>query len=257
MVAATGACATPPEDPAARAAFEEANDPFEPMNRQIFEFNDVLDSILFKNLAKAYRAVLPEEVRESVRNALDNLGSPVVFLNDVMQGEFNRAGATFARFAFNSTFGIGGLFDFSAQFGLPKETADFGQTLYSWGIPDGPYLVLPIFGPSNPRDAVGMATDSYIDPFRYLLANRDPEASTLDDPNVIRAVADGIDKRAAALDDLDAIRKNAVDYYAEIRSYYRQNRAQELRHGAAAPINPAEDMYQDPAKKKSPPPAGN
>jgi phospholipid-binding lipoprotein MlaA len=248
-----GGCATPPEDPAARAAFEEANDPLEPLNRTTFAVNRVLDDAVFQPVARTYRTVLPQQVRDSVRNVLDNLDAPVVFVNNVLQGEFDRAGRTFARFAFNSTLGMAGLFDFAGTFGLKKESGDFGQTLFAWGVPEGPYLMLPIFGPSSPRDAIGMVTDSYIDPFRYYnLTNGDPTPSALEDPNLYRTVFDGIDKRAGALDEVDAIEKNAVDYYAELRSYYRQNRAKEVRHGAAPPVSPAEDIYQDPGQKAAP-----
>jgi phospholipid-binding lipoprotein MlaA len=247
-------CATVPQDPAARAAYEEANDPLEPLNRQIFDVNQFADRILFKPTAKIYRTALPDTVRRSVRNGLDNLGEPVVAANNVMQGEFHRAGVSFVRFIFNTTVGVGGLIDFCGQHGWPKENGDFGQTLYAWGVPDGPYLVLPVLGPSNPRDALGMAADSYMDPFRYVLTMSDPDASILEDPNVVRSALDGIDKRANTIDELDAVEKSAVDLYAQIRSLYRQNRAQELRHGVAASVstNPGFDLYQDPAKGKVP-----
>jgi phospholipid-binding lipoprotein MlaA len=240
------ACAAVPQDPQARLAYGEANDPLEPMNRRIFEVNQLVDKLLFKPVAEAYRVVLPEFVRTTLRNVLDNLDEPVIMANDLMQGELRRAGISFDRFLFNSTVGLGGTIDFAGTHGLPRQSGDFGQTLFSWGIGVGPYLVLPILGPSNPRDAFGMAVDSYIDPFRYVLTNADPDASTLEDPNVARTALRGIDKRAEAIDELDAIEKNAIDFYAQIRSLYRQNRAAELTHGAAAPANPTPDLYQDP-----------
>src|SRR5271154_3197987 len=127
-----------------------------------------------------------------MRNFLDNLNEPVIFVNDSLQGEFKRADTTFARFLFNTTFGVGGLWDLaSSQIGLEKQSGDFGQTLYSWGVPNGPYLVLPILGPSNPRDAIGIAVDSYLDPFHYVAANNGSRNAGL-----YRWVATGIDERS-------------------------------------------------------------
>jgi phospholipid-binding lipoprotein MlaA len=249
---AAGGCAGVPQDPASRAAYLETNDPLEPLNRGIFEVNRVVDKLIFRPVAQVYRWALPPIVRTSVRNMLDNMGEPVVIANNLLQGEFDRAGVAWNRFLFNSTVGIGGIMDFAGEHGLPKQTGDFGQTLYSWGVSDGFYLVLPILGPSNPRDGVGMAVDSFIDPFRYLLTRTDPDASVLEDPNVIRTAVDGIDKRASSIDELDAIEKTAIDFYAQIRSLFRQNRAKELRHGILAPTSPATDLYEDPAKSKTP-----
>jgi phospholipid-binding lipoprotein MlaA len=248
VVLLLAACATPPVDPAARAAFDEANDPLEPMNRQIFEVNQIVDKLLFKPVAEAYRTVLPDFVRTTVRNMLNNLDEPVIMVNNLMQGETHRAGVSFNRFLFNSTVGLAGMIDFAGEHGLPRENGDFGQTLYSWGVDEGPYLVLPILGPSSPRDGIGMSVDSYIDPFRYTLGRTDPDASLLEDPNVVRMALTGIDKRAEAIDELDAIEKSAVDFYAEIRNLYRQNRAKELNHGVVppAPPLPSPDFYKDP-----------
>jgi phospholipid-binding lipoprotein MlaA len=240
-------CATRPADPAAQAAYDEANDPLEPMNRQVFRVNEAVDSALFKPAAETYRTVVPEIARTAVRNMLNNLGEPVIFANNLLQGEFRRAGVSFNRFLFNSTVGLAGMIDFAGDHGWARENGDFGQTLYSWGIDAGPYLMLPILGPSSPRDALGSAVDSYADPFRYILTNVDPDASTLESPNVARSTVDGVDKRAGTIDELDTVKKDAVDFYAELRSLYRQNRAQELRHGSPAPAAPATDLYSDPA----------
>jgi phospholipid-binding lipoprotein MlaA len=253
VAAGLAGCATAPQDPAARAAFDEANDPLEPFNRGVFAVNRVIDRLLFKPAAEIYRTVLPEMVRDSVRNALNNLDEPVVFANNLLQGEFHRAAFTFDRFVFNSTVGIGGLRDFAGEHGMKRENGDFGQTLYVWGAPEGPYLVLPILGPSNPRDAAGMTMDSYLDPFRYILSRPDPDVLNLRNPNVVRSVVDGIDKRAGVIDELDAIEKTSLDFYAQIRSLSRQNRAKELNHGVAPPegsTNAPADLYEDPAAAK-------
>ena len=168
VVLAVAACATPPTDPVARAEFDKTNDPLEPMNRKILDFNLFLDRILIKPVAEGYRWIVPEYARNRMRNFLDNLNEPVIFINDTLQGEFHRANTTAGRFLFNSTFGVGGLWDRASQIGMEKQSGDFGQTLYTWGVPDGPYLVLPLLGPSNPRDIVGMVVDGYADPFSYL-----------------------------------------------------------------------------------------
>jgi phospholipid-binding lipoprotein MlaA len=213
-------CATPPAEPSARAEFEQANDPLEPMNRRIFAVNQIVDKLLFKPVAEAYRTVLPKLIRTTVRNMLENLQEPVIMADNVMQGELHRAGVSFNRFLFNSTVGLAGMIDFAGQHGLPRGNGDFGQTLFSWGIGEGPYLALPILGPSSPRDAFGMAVDAYMDPFRYILTQADPDASTLEDPNVARTVVAGIDKRAETIDEINAVEKNSVDFYAQIRSLY-------------------------------------
>ncbi|MDB5405724.1 MAG: hypothetical protein JWL84_636 [Rhodospirillales bacterium] len=237
-------CATTPQDPAARAAFNEANDPLEPLNRDIFEFNRVFDKVLLKPVAQTYRTVFPERFRDSLRNVLDNLKQPVVFANDVLQGGFARAGTTAARFSLNSTFGLAGLFDVATDWGVPAQTGDFGQTLYTWGLPSGPYLVIPIIGPTNPRDGIGNAVDGYADPFRFL-ANQNGASRA----NLARFLADGVDLRSRHIEDLDDIEKNSIDYYAQIRSLTRQQRAKELGSAkaasAATPIST--DLYADPA----------
>jgi phospholipid-binding lipoprotein MlaA len=244
-------CATPPQDPAARAAFEEANDPLEPMNRQIFAANDKFDQLLLRPVGQAYRSAIPEGVRKMLRNLLNNLDEPVVIANNTLQGEFGRAGRSFVRLGFNSVFGIAGLFDICSEFGLKPEKGDFGQTLYAWGAPEGPYLILPIFGPSTPRDVTGLVADAYIDPFRRVVANPDPDGSFLRSPDTVRTAADGIDRRAGAIDELDEVRKNSLDYYAQLRSLWRQNRAKELRHGEPATdqASTTPDLYDDPATK--------
>ena len=239
-------CATPPTDPAARAAFDEANDPLEPMNRHVFEFNRVLDGLLFKNVAEFYRIVVPEPVRKSIHNVIVNLNEPVVFANNLLQAKIERGGTTFARFAVNSTVGIAGLFDVATEMGLKEQTGDFGQTLYSWGVEDGgPYLVLPILGPTNPRDGIGMGVDSYIDPWRYI--SSDVGISHF---MWTRFVMDGLDKRVKAGPELEEIERNSVDYYASLRSLFRQNRAKELDNITPENVAPDQDFYRDPNAPK-------
>jgi phospholipid-binding lipoprotein MlaA len=240
-------CATPPTDPAARAAFEEANDPLEPLNRDIFEFNRVLDGLLFKNVAEFYRIVVPEVIRTSIRHVLTNLNEPVVFVNNMLQAKVERGGTTAARFVLNSTAGLGGIFDVATQIGLKEQIGDFGQTLYSWGVEDGgPYLVLPILGPSNPRDGIGMGVDGYIDPFRYVF-----RSEGVGYINTVRFVMAGIDERVQHGPELEEIERSSVDFYAQLRSLWRQNRANELRNNVV-PEGPAAPggLYEDPGLHK-------
>lgn len=214
---ALAGCATapPPDDPEALAEYESINDPLEPTNRAIFEFNQALDRALLKPAAQGYRAMIPEWGRDRVDDFLDNLNAPVVFLNDVLQGEFTRAGETLGRFVFNSSFGVLGIMDVAEHAGLPGHEEDFGQTLAVWGIPEGPYLMLPLFGPSSPRDGVGKGVDMLADPWGWYFPTW---------ANVSRAVVGGIGTREEYLDILDEVERSSLDYYASIRSMYRQNR---------------------------------
>jgi len=241
LLAGIAGCATPPSDPAERAAFEQANDPLEPLNRRILDFNQFVDRMLLKPVARLYIAILPAEARDALRRALANMKEPVVVINDLLQGEVERAGTSAGRFTVNTTIGLAGLLDIASRWGLDKQTGDFGQTLFVWGAPEGPYLILPILGPSNPRDAIGNAVDAYADPFSFVATAQD-----LDEIEITRFVLDGIDQRAQVIDVLDDLQKNSLDFYAQLRSLVQQRRAAELRRGAAPP--PASDFYADPSK---------
>jgi phospholipid-binding lipoprotein MlaA len=245
LAAMLGGCATPPTDPADRALYEQNNDPLEPLNRQTLAFNLFLDHSLFRPIAKAYVLVVPDDGRAAVHHVLDNLKEPTVFFDNVLQGEFKRAGITLGRFLINSTVGFGGIVDVATMSGIESQPADFGQTLYVWGIKSGPYLILPVFGPSNPRDAIGQGVDSYADPFTIWANDHG-----LTEMMTVRLIAGGVDDRARALDILDDLEKNSVDFYAQLRSLAQQNRAAELHHGVAPQATP--NLYNDPG---SPPAA--
>jgi phospholipid-binding lipoprotein MlaA len=241
LAVALAGCATPPRDPAERAAFEQTNDPLEPLNRQIVDLNLFLDRILLKPVTKVYIAVLPEEARDALKRVLDNMKEPIVVINDVLQVEPKRAVITIGRFAVNSTIGFAGLIDVATPNGLEKQTGDFGQTLFIWGFPEGPYLVAPLLGPSNPRDLIGMGVDAYIDPFSFLATVRD-----IDELQISRFILDGVDQRARVIDVLDELEKNSLDFYAQLRSLAQQRRAAEVRRGAAPATG--SEFYQDPSK---------
>ena len=203
------------------------SDPLEPLNRMVFALNEALDTIVLRPAAIVYGAVLPGPVRRAVRNAVRHLSLPFTFVNDVAQGQWRRSGETAQRFLLNTVVGFVGLYDVAEDYGLPHRSTDFGSTLASWGIGGGPYLVLPIAGPSNVRDAAGMFVQGVADPVD--IAFRRVE---LDHMPLVRAGVATLDFRHGNLDTLDDIKANSLDYYAFIRTLYRQRRAFEVDSGA-------------------------
>lgn len=222
----TAGCATRPTDPAEAAAYDEANDPLEPMNRAIFEFNLALDRFVIRPVASVYRDVLPTEAQKSVTSFLSNMRAPVTFANDMLQGEVGRAGTTVGRFVINTLIGFGGAFDVAHELGLQNHEEDFGQTLAVWGAEEGPYLMLPLFGPSNPRDGVGMLVDIFLDPFTYIFKDNDAEWA-----GYVRMGLRGIDLRARHFDEFNELQRSSLDFYATLRSLYRQRRVDEINNG--------------------------
>jgi len=221
---ALAGCATTP-GPGQQAA--ASNDPLEPMNRYFFEVHQFFDVFLLKPTAAWYRIIFPDFAQEGIRNALQNLRTPWIMVNDVLQGEGDRAGTSFMRFMLNSTLGVAGLFDVAQGFGYPRHEEDFGQTLGTYGMGEGLFLFIPVIGPTNPRDVVGLVVDSYGDPVNIIARYNDAEWIPLS-----RSIVTGIDFRAQNLETLDDLERNSVDYYATLRSLYRQRRASEIRNGA-------------------------
>lgn len=221
-------CATPPDprDTQSVAEFDEANDPAEPLNRAIFALNRGLDAALLKPAAGMYEHLIPPSVRAAVHNILANLKSPVILFNDALQGDGKAAGNTASRFAINTILGLGGIGDPATDLGYPAREEDFGQTLAIWGADEGPYLMLPILGPSNPRDAVGKAVDFLIDPFSRYAAN-----SNRDYANYARTSVNATDDRARNMRNLDDIEHASLDFYATVRSLYRQKRQDAITNG--------------------------
>lgn len=188
--------------------------------------NRKVDHAVLKPVAQAYVAGVPEPARDGIHNFLVNLDLPITFANDVLQGEVERGAETFTRFTLNSTFGVGGLFDVATNnFKVPFHTEDFGQTLAVWGVGEGPYLVLPIVGPDPPRDAAGQVVDTAFDPMTYVDIREHFFWSAG------RSVLEGIDLRSRNLESLDSIERQSIDFYASVRSLYRQNRNNEIRNG--------------------------
>ncbi len=203
-------------------------DPIEPVNRYVFEVNYFLDEMFIKPSAYIYRAALPDPAQRGVRNALSNLRMPWTAINDLLQGEFDRAATAGGRFAINSTFGILGLFDVAGDLGLADHEEDAGQTLAIWGLPEGPYIVLPVFGPSNVRDTVGLVGDYFGDPVN-IVARQYPDG---DQFLIGRGLLTGVSTREQVIEVLDDLQRDSVDYYATLRSVYRQRRQNEIRNGA-------------------------
>ena len=192
------------------------NDPLEGLNRAIHDFNDVVDLIILDPLAETYDYILPEFAQTGVFNFLENIGAPVVFVNSLLQGDPQNVFVTFWRFVFNTTLGVGGVFDIATELGVPERQAeDFGQTLGVWGVGPGPYLVMPIFGPSSLRDAPGKIIDTIINPFTYGLKPAETVAIN---------VTDAIDTRARLDRFIDQVNSSSLDSYATFRSLYFQRR---------------------------------
>jgi phospholipid-binding lipoprotein MlaA len=206
---------------------EEPNDPLEVPNRIIFAFNQALDFAIFRPAAGIYREVVPRPARDSLRNFLRNLRAPVVLANDLLQGDLDRARTTARRFAINSTAGILGLFDVADGMGYAYHDEDFGQTLGVHGAGEGFYIVLPLFGPSNVRDTTGLVVDHFLDPWTYVADEYGKE-----EWNVARAALTGLDLRSRNIETLDEIERDAIDFYARIRSLYSQHRENLINNGA-------------------------
>lgn len=226
-------CATPPDDPQARADFEAVNDPLEPVNRAMFEFHQAIDHFLLKPVAFVYQNLIPQPLQTGIRSALVNLRTPIILANDLLQGETDRAGDTLQRFAINSTVGVLGFYDAADKwFGIAPHTEDFGQTLATWGTGEGPYLFIPVLGPSNPRDLGGLVVDTVADPLNWYLNNTDREGWVY-----ARAALTGVDARSQLLETLDNLEKTSLDYYVTLRTVYRQRRADEIANRASKQPN--------------------
>jgi phospholipid-binding lipoprotein MlaA len=239
------------ESPVAAQGVAPAYDPWEPMNRGLFRFNKGLDHAVIRPLAIGYKTVLPSPVRTGVRNVINNIGEPLTFVNDVLELRFTNAGHTVTRFTLNSTVGVLGLFDVAGKVGVPIHYADFGETLGRYGVPQGPYLYLPVLGPSSVRDGAGRIVDVYTG-----LLNLHDLHVTPGERLGVTAV-DGLDTRAELDDQLSELQRSATDEYATQRSLYLQNR-QSLVTNQAAAVQRLPDFdapTSAPARETDPPKA--
>jgi len=215
-------CASTPPTPEMIAN----NDPWEPTNRDTLKLNGKIDKYFVIPTVGVYFFLVPQGGRRAVHNFLQNVALPTVFVNDVLQGEAKRAGQTLARFTINTTLGLGGLFDpATRRFHIPGHGEDFGQTLAVWGVDEGPYLVLPFFGPQPPRDAFGQVVDVFLDPTTHIHFKQHLWW------DVGRYYFTLLDLRGQTYSTVQGIQRGSVDYYASLRSLYRQLRNNEIRNG--------------------------
>ncbi len=223
---------------------DTANDPFESVNRSVFDFNNMLDNAVIEPVAEAYVDNVPEPVRQVVSDTLRYLKTPVIFANDVLQGDIDRAGNTLSRFVTNTTIGFAGMVDTASATGAPYHKEDFGQTLAVWGFGEGPYLMIPVLGPMTVRDGFGKIGDSFIDP----LGEVDEAAFDWS-----YKIVDGVDTRSDLLDTLDDLERTSLDYYAAIRSLYRQKRNDDISNGDGdSPVPVPNISFDDEDGKKEP-----
>jgi len=215
----TGACSTTPEA-------VEQNDPFEPLNRQVFALNHGLDDRVALPAATFYKSVTPPALREHLHYFLTNLHLPVTFANDVLQGHFERSREAVGRFAVNSTVGLAGVFDVATGWGMPYHEEDFGQTMGFYGVGEGPYLILPLAGPASPRDIAGSVVDGYLNPLSYVKWRHKNYYYSW--PLRLLSL---VDSRSESVDALREIQRSSIDLYATTRSLYRQSRNAAIRNG--------------------------
>jgi phospholipid-binding lipoprotein MlaA len=220
------------------AAQPPAEDPFERLNRRIYDSSSGADTRFFLPAAKFYRRLTPGPIGSAIHNVIVNLSEPVVIANDLLQARFKSAGRDLLRLTANSLAGFGGLMDVATPAGLPHNDNDFGVTLGVWGVRPGPYLFLPLLGPSTVRDAIGKGVDIAADPLNFM---RFPGRLTL---QVSTSVVGALDDRIRAQSDMDALLSGAADPYATLRSVYLQSREAQVRGGGAAPVLP--DMDEGP-----------
>tara|TARA_Y100000294_G_scaffold130964_1_gene123238 strand:+ start:63 stop:854 length:792 start_codon:yes stop_codon:yes gene_type:complete len=209
---------------------QDVKDCFESVNRGIFAFNQGLDKVIFKPLAKGYRK-LPQPVRSGTSNALSNLGNLVTIPNNILQGQIKDASINSLRLIINSTLGIAGIFDVASYYGLQKlEKEDYGQTLGTWGVGEGCYFVLPVLGPTTVRDSIGsLANATGGDAWYNVTVANDTQYFNEADYYLTRLLS-GIDFRAKNLESLDSLENTSIDLYASIRSLYLQDRQRKIKN---------------------------
>ncbi|WP_342777647.1 VacJ family lipoprotein [Sulfitobacter sabulilitoris] len=232
------ACGTA-QDTVSRA--DGIHDPYEPTNRRIHAFNKALDTNLLRPGSKRYARFVPVEFRTSISNVSENFSMPSVAVNSLLQGDLRSFGLSTARFAVNSTLGIGGIIDVYSEFGVEEVDTDFGETLYVWGVGEGTYVELPVFGPSTRRDALGRVVDIVTNPL----------SNTLDSPEKYYGTAAAyltrLNDRDRFSSTIDSILYDSADSYAQARLIYLQNRRFELGdETASSGSDPYTDPYEDP-----------
>ena len=217
-----------------------ASDPLEGMNRMIFSFNQGVDKAVLAPVAKGYRYILPKEVRKGVRNFLSNLSEPWTTINSTLQGDVSNAGTSLARFMINSTVGVLGIFDVASSVGFKKQKEDFGQTLAVSGVGPGPYIIIPLLGPSTSRDVLGKVVSLFADPVTYVLHREDHDSWIW-----IGTALRGLDFREQNLEKIDNLKASSVDFYATIRSLYLERRSRMIANQPTDDKDPFQDFELD------------
>lgn len=225
---------------ATHSATRSAKDPLEPLNRGVYKFNDAIDRAVARPVAKAYHDHVPNPIRSGISNAIDNFAYPTTIVNDLLQAKWKAALNDVGRFLLNSTLGLGGLFDPASKEGLDKNDEDFGQTLGRWGVPSGPYLVLPFFGPSSLRDGPMIYPERYTDVRGYL-----GDWKT----KWILIGVGALDSRSELLS-VDQVLRNAYDPYVFTRDAYTQRREYQVRDGNV-PEETIEEPMEEPLEDDS------
>lgn len=216
ILLATTACST------TNIHHEDNDGALESYNRAVYKFNSKFDKYLMKPVAQGYRKITNQYTRDRINNALANVKEPVSAINHLLQGEPVKSGASLARFAINTTLGLAGTYDVAAQgWNLPKDKTSFDETLATWNVPDGPFIMLPFLGPSTPRATVGLAVDSFANPMYWGTAN---DANIRDKVYLPYIAINAIALRESGLDLLDDLERNSVDFYTTMKSAYIQNR---------------------------------
>lgn len=243
------ACATrpPASDFAAVAEYERINDPLEPFNRVIFKANLIGDKIILRPLVKGYSTIMPKPIRDGVSNVVANLLEPWTLINQGLQGKPREGVATLKRFIVNTTVGILGIFDVATRLGIEAGKEDFGQTLGVWGVGEGIYIMLPFFGPSNPRDTFGLAVEFYADPMGIVIDEADVKEDFflgIDAETYIHFAIEAFDKRYRYDEAFDEMYE-ANDPYVLARSAYRQKRDFDISDGAIDTSQDEEDLFDE------------
>ncbi|MEX6723613.1 MlaA family lipoprotein [Parapedomonas caeni] len=248
-LAATPAAAqeSPTPAPAPSAATDITVDRYERSNRAMHNFNMGVDRLLLKPIAQGYRAVAPTPMRRGVTNAINNLQEPFTMANALLQGKPGVMMKSLGRFLINSTIGFAGLADRASEWGIPAQEEDFGQTLAVWGVGEGPYLVLPFLGPSNPRDALGFVVEFIGDPASIVITNELGKQA-----GYAHLGTRVLDARANAVDTIDPLLKSSDDPYVLMRSAYRQKRAFDIADGAVPAVSDEEDIFDDDVPDTTP-----
>lgn len=216
-------------------------DPWEPFNRKMFAFNDAVDTWVLVPLASAWDLFLPDPVQRGFSRFRENLASPIDFANNLLQGKSEAALVVMGRFVLNSTAGLGGVLDPASELGFPAKPEDLGQTLGVWGVPSGPYLVLPFWGPSSPRDLAGRIGDGFANIYPYVFEKEASYAFT---------AAGLINERAFLLDTVRNVKAASLDYYIALRSAYLERRSMQIKDSrpgpesrSVAPATDEDDLY--------------